>query len=369
MIRVVARCSLVCAMLLALAVARPAQAVDGEVRVERPAAGKSRVIDTEPGRRYVIAFDPNEAQVRIEGQNFVLVFADGARIAFRKYILLARSGQAPPLRVGDVDLDPDVILGQAVVLSRGQGAVATGARPGGGTETVPVSVRYAGRGYLFACESAPAGHALYSYLLFTLAPREARGAARGRIKAAIRGFLEETDAIAELEARGVPRGEIDALYAPVDPFGWERDCATEPLGDAERMAYRSQHERLSGGMIAQYEAMHGQYDAARARRLLERLGLRGEGPYILSSTAPFLDAEEVAPDRVVVQDLSRLPNRLIRSWVLRFKDRIARRSGRATQVSEVLTGLRKDLAEAAAASGYDARATAGAVGRLSDVRE
>ncbi len=356
-------------MLLALALAQPARAADGEIRVERPAAGKSLVIDTEPGRRYVIAFDPNEAQVRIEGQNFVLVFADGARIAFRKYILLARSGQAPPLRVGDVDLDPDVILGQAVVLSGAQAGSQTGARPSGVTETAPVSVRYAGRGFLLPCESAPEGHGLYSYLLFKLAPQEARGAARTRLKAAIGGFLEETDAIAELEARGVPRSEIDALYAPVDPFGWDLDCATAPLGDGERMAYRSAHERLSGGMIAQYEAMHGRYDVARARRLLQMLGLGGEGPYILSAPAPILDAEEVARDRVVVQDLSRVPARLIRSWVVRFKDRIARRSGGAKQMSEVLTGLRKDLADVAAASGYDERAIAGALGMLPDVRE
>ncbi len=364
--------SLAFALLLAFAEARPAQAAEDELRVERPAAGRSLVIDTEPGQRYVIAFDPNEAQVRIEGQNFVLVFPDGARIAFRKYIWLARSGQAPPLRVGDVDLDPDVILGQAVVMSGGQGGgpttLGTGARSSGVTETAPVSVRYAGRGFLFPCEREPGGHGLYSYLLFPLAPQEARGAAYARLKAVIGGFLEETDAIAQLEARGVPRSEIGALYAPVDPYALGRDCAT-PLGDTERMAYRSAHERLSGGMIAQYEAMHGRYDVARARRLLDRLGLGGEGPFIVSAPTPILNAEEVARQSVVVQDLSRLPTRLLQGWVARFKDRIARQSGRAQQMSEVLAGLRKSLAQAAASAGYEESAVAGAVEMLPNVRQ
>ena len=97
------------------------------IAVSRPAAGEQLNIVAEPGQRYIIDFDPTEAQVEIQGNNFVLLFEDGGQVVFQNLVGLAEAGNAPVLRVQGVDIGGDVILGQAVALSAEQPTLETAA--------------------------------------------------------------------------------------------------------------------------------------------------------------------------------------------------------------------------------------------------
>ena len=90
-------------------------AVEAEnvVEIEQPAPGQTTQITAEPGLIYVMNFDPNLAQVLIQGQSFVLLFASGAQIVFENLIGLAAQGLAPFLRVGGVNIGGDIVLAQA----------------------------------------------------------------------------------------------------------------------------------------------------------------------------------------------------------------------------------------------------------------
>ena len=114
--------------------APPADAPPGSVAVNRPAPGQTIEIETLAGQRYVINFDPTEAQVQIDGNDFILVFDDGGRVVFDNLISLAQDGNAPILRVGGTDIGGDVIVGQALALTGQQTTLETAAGPEAGTE-------------------------------------------------------------------------------------------------------------------------------------------------------------------------------------------------------------------------------------------
>ena len=97
--------------------------------VERPAAGETVEFPPQPGGRYVIGFEPTDAQVDIEGNDFVLRFDDGGRIVFQNLVGMAQAGDAPVLRVGGVDIGGAAILGQAIALSGEQPTLETAAGP------------------------------------------------------------------------------------------------------------------------------------------------------------------------------------------------------------------------------------------------
>ena len=44
------------------------------IPVDRPGAGETLRLPGEPNQRYIIGFDPTEAQIQIEVNDFVLVF-------------------------------------------------------------------------------------------------------------------------------------------------------------------------------------------------------------------------------------------------------------------------------------------------------
>ncbi|MGF1611578.1 MAG: Ig-like domain-containing protein, partial [Kiloniellales bacterium] len=113
--------------------AQPGQAdAAQEVPVSRPAAGETAVIEAAPAARYVIAFDPNEAQVQIDGNDFILLFGDGGRIVFANLVLLASSEQPPSLLVGGTTIGGNLIVAQAQSLAGQQPTLETtaGNQPG-----------------------------------------------------------------------------------------------------------------------------------------------------------------------------------------------------------------------------------------------
>ena len=102
-------------------------ASQAETMVNRPAAGQTVEVPVQPGERYVIDFDPTEAQVVIDGDDFILLFADGGRIVFPNLVPMAESANSPVLEVGGVDIGGDVIIAQARALSGEQPTLETAA--------------------------------------------------------------------------------------------------------------------------------------------------------------------------------------------------------------------------------------------------
>src|SRR3546814_5078639 len=69
--------------------------------VTRPAPGQTVEIQAAAGQTYVLNFPPDEAQVEIQGEDFVLAFDDNgdgttdSRIVFLDLVTIAEGGDAP----------------------------------------------------------------------------------------------------------------------------------------------------------------------------------------------------------------------------------------------------------------------------------
>ena len=123
---------------------QPEVVAENEVQVDKPAPGETERVAAEAGQIYVMNFDPNLAQVLIQGQDFVLLFADGSQIVFQNLVGLAAQGLAPFLRVGGLNIGGDIILAQARALADEQddqglptletAAGPTGPQGSGGTQ-------------------------------------------------------------------------------------------------------------------------------------------------------------------------------------------------------------------------------------------
>jgi hypothetical protein len=113
--------------------------------VSRPAPGQTVEIQAVPGQTYVLNFAPGDAQVQVQGDNFVLAFDDNgdgtvdSQIVFLDLVDLVEAGDAPTFQVAGVDIGSDVLLGQALALA-GEGeapldevAAGPGATGGGAT--------------------------------------------------------------------------------------------------------------------------------------------------------------------------------------------------------------------------------------------
>jgi hypothetical protein len=99
--------------------------VFGEVQVTEPEPGQVIVITAEGGVRYVIAFDPSAAQVVVEGDNLVLVFANGGRIVFQGLGEFAGRPDAPIFEIAGTEVPGGTLMGQAITLAEGEAAPET----------------------------------------------------------------------------------------------------------------------------------------------------------------------------------------------------------------------------------------------------
>ncbi|WP_340119433.1 type I secretion C-terminal target domain-containing protein [Pelagibius sp. 7325] len=94
--------------------------------VDRPAPGQTVEIQTVAGQTYVLNFAPGDAQVLVEGDNFVLAFDDNgdgtpdSQIVFLDLASVVEAGDAPTFQIAGNDIGADVLLGQALALA-GQG--------------------------------------------------------------------------------------------------------------------------------------------------------------------------------------------------------------------------------------------------------
>ncbi|MGF1630383.1 MAG: type I secretion C-terminal target domain-containing protein [Kiloniellaceae bacterium] len=93
------------------------------ITVNRPAPGQTVEIQTFPGQTYVLNFPPSQAQVRIEGDDFVLAFDDNgdgtpdSRIVFLDLVTVADAGNAPTFQIAGVSIGSEVLIGQALALA------------------------------------------------------------------------------------------------------------------------------------------------------------------------------------------------------------------------------------------------------------
>src|SRR3546814_884049 len=109
------------------------------VVVTRPAPGQTVEIQAAAGQTYVLSFPPGQAQVQVQGENFILGFDDNgdgtpdSQVVFLDLVTVADSGEAPTFQVAGVDIGSEVLLGQALALAGQEDGPLTdvAAGPGG----------------------------------------------------------------------------------------------------------------------------------------------------------------------------------------------------------------------------------------------
>src|SRR3546814_576441 len=109
------------------------------VVVTRPAPGQTVEIQAAAGQTYVLSFPPGQAQVQVQGENFILGFDDNgdgtpdSQVVFLDLVTVADSGEAPTFQVAGVDIGSEVLLGQALALAGQEDVPLTdvAAGPGG----------------------------------------------------------------------------------------------------------------------------------------------------------------------------------------------------------------------------------------------
>jgi hypothetical protein len=279
------------------------------IRLTLPAPEQRLEVESEPLAVYEI--EPSSAtllEVSIEAETLVLRFAGGAEIGLLGYGELFAEDRAPSVVIDGEELSAE----ELVMLARPELALPAIIAPAAGPPLGGADGhwRHAGRRIsarrlLLAGESEEEGFGLYSYLLFH--SRSSARLALERRKAAMEAFFEEVSSLAEVLATGAARDAINVLYAPLV------DTGTEASGeDLARRLRRAPLEERVGVALRRY-------DYARSRALLARLGLQAEGPFLISHRrALFPVGGTPAPDELLVQDLSRAPPKLVRSWVRHF---------------------------------------------------
>ncbi len=91
--------------------------------VSRPAPGQTVEIQAAAGQTYVLDFPPGEAQVQVQGDNFILAFDDDgdgtpdSQIVFNNLVNLVDAGEAPTFQVAGVNIDSSVLLNQALAFA------------------------------------------------------------------------------------------------------------------------------------------------------------------------------------------------------------------------------------------------------------
>jgi len=93
------------------------------VVVERPAPGQTVQIQTAADHTYVLNFPPQQAQVEVQGDNFVLDFDDDgdgtadSRIVFLDFVDRVEAGEAPSFQIGDATVGGELLLRQTLALA------------------------------------------------------------------------------------------------------------------------------------------------------------------------------------------------------------------------------------------------------------
>ena len=109
--------------------------------IHKPAPGEIIVVGAAPGQRHVINFNTSAAQVRVEGDNLILIFKDDGRIVFENLAALAQSQNAPVFAIAGREVPGGALFGKARAFAGGE----IGPKPAATLETVARAVRTPGR--------------------------------------------------------------------------------------------------------------------------------------------------------------------------------------------------------------------------------
>ena len=104
--------------------------------VHRPEPGETLVVPTEAGLLLVVEFNPANAGFTIEGDDFVLILEDGARVVFEGLVSAAQGEDAPTVQIAGIDIGADVLIDQALALAGADEALETAAGEDGEDEGV-----------------------------------------------------------------------------------------------------------------------------------------------------------------------------------------------------------------------------------------
>lgn len=109
--------------------------------IHKPAPGEIIIMSAAPGQRHVINFDTSAAQVRVAGDNLILILKDGGRIVFENLAALAPSENAPVFAIAGREVPGGALFGTALAFGEGEVRPA----PAATLETVARAVRTPGR--------------------------------------------------------------------------------------------------------------------------------------------------------------------------------------------------------------------------------
>ena len=100
----------------------PIQLAQASISVGQPAAGEEVVFQTAAGQRYVIDFNPDAARAAVQGDDLVLIFANGGRVVFQDLGDFAGDADAPVFEVAGQPISGGVIYAQTAAQSDAGGA-------------------------------------------------------------------------------------------------------------------------------------------------------------------------------------------------------------------------------------------------------
>jgi len=179
-----------------------------------------------------------------------------------------------------------------------------------------------GRAFLVGNEDEEDGFGLYSYLLIPAAPLNDED--KKRYLAVIESFLSGLSGVAELEAGGALKSDLNVTYL----------LLTSPNANAPKADWILEH-----------------YDFARAKNLLRLFSRAGHdvvsGPYVVSSLIPLIHSQNL-PEHYLWQDMSHVPASLAASWEKEFERRASKKEfWSAEKRNQIVLEFRDFIATAA----------------------
>ncbi len=106
------------------------------VSVHRPEPGETLAVPTEDGLLLVVEFNPANAGFAIEGDDFVLILDDGARVVFEGLVSAAQGEDAPTVQIAGINIGADVLIDQALALAGADEPIEAAAGEDGEDEDV-----------------------------------------------------------------------------------------------------------------------------------------------------------------------------------------------------------------------------------------
>lgn len=152
------------------------------------------------------------------------------------------------------------------------------------------------RAPLWTGEAEAGGYGLYSYLLFG----SSSGSGYARRLVAACAYLSGFEAAEDATIRELSPSGINIFYAPLRSSSYRRDPLT----------------------TQQAEWLVVNYDYARARALLNRIGEEGDDIFLVTYLEPLSAIDAPQADRLLVQHLSLVPTELIELWIEEFRRQV-----------------------------------------------